>query len=90
MIEKLAGSSQADMIAKHFQIVKLELEAALKREQWEELDDLFEQCWKYGGSAYYDTLADLVLVIYSCMSKANVDSKYQSSRPGCSRLLLRY
>ena len=68
------------MIAKHFQVVKLELEAALKREQWEEMNELFEECKKYGGPTHYDTLADLVLVIYSCMSKDNVDSKYQSSQ----------
>ena len=80
MINKLSESSQSDMIAKHFQIVKLELEAALKRGQWEELDELFEECWKYEGTTYYDTLADLVLVIYTCMSKENVDRKHQSSR----------
>ncbi|KAH7090298.1 meiosis protein SPO22/ZIP4 like-domain-containing protein [Paraphoma chrysanthemicola] len=76
-IDKLGGSAQADIISKHFQIVKLELEAALKLERWDELDDLFDQCWKYKSPDRYETLADLVLVIHSCVVKADVDEKYQ-------------
>lgn len=79
-MDKLVPSAKADMTTKHFQVVKLELEAALKREQWEELDGLFEECWKYGGPARYDKLADLVLIIYSCMSKENVNDNYKSSK----------
>ncbi|KAL5459232.1 hypothetical protein PMIN06_002899 [Paraphaeosphaeria minitans] len=78
LIDKLGGSSKADMIAKHLQVVKLELEASLKREQWDELESLFDECWKYGGPTHYDTLADLVLIMYSSMAKDNVDSKYQT------------
>lgn len=78
-IPKLGGSAQADIIAKHFQIVKLELEAVLKLEKWDELDDLFDQCWKYNSPDHYETLADLVLVIHSCIAQANVDNKYQKS-----------
>jgi hypothetical protein len=78
-IDKLGGSAQADIIAKHFQIVKLELEAVLKLEKWDELDDLFDQCWKYKSPDHYETLADLVLVIHSCISQAGVDDKYQKS-----------
>ncbi|KAF2447271.1 SPO22-domain-containing protein [Karstenula rhodostoma CBS 690.94] len=77
-IDKLRGSSKADMIAKHLQVVKLELEATLRREQWDELDSLFYECWKYGGPTHYDTLADLVLIMYSSMAKDNVDRKYQT------------
>ncbi|KAL1606688.1 sporulation-specific protein 22 [Paraconiothyrium brasiliense] len=78
-VDKLRGSSKTDIIAKHSQVIKLELEAALKREQWEEMDDLFEECWRYGESQHYDTLADLVLIMYSSMSKDKVDGKYQTS-----------
>ncbi|KAF1916890.1 meiosis protein SPO22/ZIP4 like-domain-containing protein [Ampelomyces quisqualis] len=78
-MEKLGGSTQADIISKHFQIVKLELEAVLKLEKWDELDDLFEQCWRYKSPDRYETLADLVLVIHSCLVKANVDQKYQKT-----------
>ncbi|KAH3908764.1 hypothetical protein HBH56_171760 [Parastagonospora nodorum] len=76
-IDKLGGSAQADIISKHFQVVKLELEAVLKLEKWDELDDLFEQCWKYKSPDDYETLADLVLVIHSCVVQACVDEKYQ-------------
>ena len=72
------------MIAKHLQVVKLELEAALKREQWDELDGLFKECWKYGDPAHYDTLADLVLIVYSSMAEDHVDAKYQNRE--CSQL----
>ena len=80
-IDKLGGSAQADIISKHFQIVKLELEAVLKLERWDELDDLFDQCWKYKSPDHYETLADLVLVIHSCIVQAGVDGKYQKSEP---------
>ncbi|KAF2036041.1 SPO22-domain-containing protein [Setomelanomma holmii] len=76
-IDKLGGSAQADIISKHFQIVKLELEAVLKLEKWDELDDLFDQCWKYKSPDHYETLADLVLVIHSCLVQVAVDEKYQ-------------
>jgi len=65
--------------------VKLELEAALKREQWDEIHDLFDQCWKFDSPERYDTLADLALVIFSSMSQANIDTKYQSSGSNVSR-----
>lgn len=59
--------------------MKLELEAVLQMEKWDELDDLFDQCWKYQSPDHYETLADLVLVINSCITNADVDVKYRSS-----------
>jgi hypothetical protein len=73
-------SAKADITWKHFQIVKLELEAVLKLEQWDALDEVFEQCWKYKSPDHYETLADLVLISHSCIVKANLDRKYQSSK----------
>ncbi|KAF2848838.1 SPO22-domain-containing protein [Plenodomus tracheiphilus IPT5] len=77
-IDTLGGSAQADIISKHFQVVKLELEAVLKLEKWDELDELFDQCWKYKSPDRYETLADLVLVIHSCMLKADLDPTYRN------------
>ncbi|PVH94353.1 SPO22-domain-containing protein [Periconia macrospinosa] len=77
-INQLGESAQADAIAKHFQVVKLELEAVLKLERWDEMDDLFDQCWKYKYQGQYETLADLVLIIHSIIVKSNLDRKYQS------------
>jgi hypothetical protein len=85
-IDKLSGSAQSDIISKHFQIVKLELEAVLKLERWNELDDLFDQCWKYKSPDHYETLADLVLVIYPCLTQAGVEGKYQRSKAGSAVL----
>ena len=75
----LDESAKADIISKHLQIVKLELEAVLKLQKWDELDELFDQCWKYKSPDHYETLADLVLVIHGCIVQAELDIKYQKS-----------
>ncbi|KAJ4319655.1 sporulation-specific protein 22 [Neodidymelliopsis sp. IMI 364377] len=74
---KLSGAAQDDILSKQLQVIKLELEAALKLQRWDDLDELFEQCWNYKSSDRYETLADLVLVIHSCLVQADVDAKYQ-------------
>jgi hypothetical protein len=61
-------------------VVKLELEAVLKLQKWDEFDELFDQCWKYKSPDRYETLADLVLVIHACIVKAELDKKYQTSK----------
>jgi hypothetical protein len=71
-------------MSKHFQIVKLELEAVLRLQKWDDLDELFDQCWKSKSLDHYETLADLVLVIHSCIVKAELDVKYQRSKNGIS------
>ncbi|XP_014560370.1 hypothetical protein COCVIDRAFT_89663 [Bipolaris victoriae FI3] len=73
----LGQSAKADIISKHFQVVKLELEAALKLRKWDELDELFDQCWVYKNPDHYETLADLTLVIHQCIVQAELDVKYQ-------------
>lgn len=80
-MDHLGGAAQADIVSKHFQIVKLELEAVLKLERWDDLDDLFDQCWKYKSPDHYETLADLVLIIHSCIAQTKADEKYQRSMP---------
>lgn len=72
-VDALGGSAQADITSKHFQIVKLELEAVLKLKKWEDLDDLFEECWKYNSPDHYATLADLVLVIHGRIQETEDD-----------------
>ncbi|UPX15900.1 sporulation-specific protein 22 [Ascochyta rabiei] len=73
----LSGAAQDDILSKQLQIVKLELEAVLKLQRWDELDSLFEQCWTCKSSDRYETLADLVLVIHSSLVQANADARYQ-------------
>jgi hypothetical protein len=79
-MSKLEGPCQDDIVSKYFQVVKLELEAVLKLQRWEELDELFDECWKYKNPDHYETLADLVLVIHDCIVKAGLDVKYQKSK----------
>lgn len=52
----------------------------LKLQKWDELDELFDQCWKYKSPDRYETLADLVLVIHDSMVKAELDMKYKKSK----------
>jgi hypothetical protein len=68
-------------LSKQLQVVKLELEAALKLQKWDDLEGLFEHCWNCKSADRYETLADLVLVVHSCLVQADVDASYQSS--GC-------
>ncbi|KAF3046826.1 hypothetical protein E8E11_007311 [Didymella keratinophila] len=75
---KLSGAAQDDILSKQLQVLKLELEAALKLQKWDDLEGLFEQCWNCKSADRYETLADLVLVIHSCLVQADVDASYQS------------
>lgn len=59
----------------------------MKLQKWDELDDLFNQCWKYKSPDRYETLADLVLVIHSSMIRATLDFSYQNSRPIDNKLV---
>lgn len=74
----LAASARDDLIAKHLALVKFELEAALKLEAWDDMDVLFDACWTYPNPRHLDTLADLVLVIHSAMTKAALDESYRT------------
>jgi hypothetical protein len=76
---KIEGSAKSDIITKYVQVAKLEIEAALKLENWDALHELYHECWKYGNTEHWDKLADLVLVVHSTLVKGNVDGKYQAS-----------
>lgn len=67
--------------------MKLELEAALKLHKWDDMEGLFEQCWSCKSPDRYETLADLVLVIHSCLVQANVDASYQSRKYFVAKLV---
>jgi hypothetical protein len=77
--DQLSGPAQDDILSKQLQVVMLELEAALKLQRWDDLEELFEQCWNCKSSDRYETLADLVLVIHSALIQADVAESYQSS-----------
>ncbi|KAF2096421.1 SPO22-domain-containing protein [Rhizodiscina lignyota] len=74
--ETLSEPAQEDLKDKHFRLLKFELEAALKLLQWDDMDELFEECWKYENSKHWETLADLVLVIHASMVEAKLDTSH--------------
>ncbi|KAF2114687.1 meiosis protein SPO22/ZIP4 like-domain-containing protein [Lophiotrema nucula] len=74
---KLGESAQKDITSKHFQVIKLELEATMRLEEWDRLDGLFDEALRYKEPGNCESLADLVLVIHTQVVKANVDGKRQ-------------
>ena len=78
--DQLSGPAQDDILSKQLQVVMLEIEAALKLKRWDDLEELFEQCWNCKCSDRYETLADLVLVVHSALVQAEVAGSYQSSK----------
>jgi len=76
----LEDAAVKDIVSKYVQVVKLELEAALKLEDWDALGDLFDEYWKHETTNDLETLADLVLVIHSCLVKKSIDKVHQTSK----------
>lgn len=74
-IFKLDGSEQTDAVTKHYQIVKLELEATAKLRKWEAFGLLFEQAVKYTVPDNLESLADLTLTILEEEEKNGTDDK---------------
>ncbi|KAF2839609.1 SPO22-domain-containing protein [Patellaria atrata CBS 101060] len=75
--DDLNDPARDDLISKHFELVKFELESTLKLSDWDAMDELFDACWKYENPKQYDTLADLVLVVYHRIIEVSAGSSYQ-------------
>ncbi|KAL1647429.1 sporulation-specific protein 22 [Diplodia intermedia] len=88
-LSKTNSATKADLAAKRAQLLRYELESALKRSDWDGLDALWDECFdnpldaagsgaKESRSSWYtrhlETLADLALVIQSELSKADTSS----------------
>ena len=78
-VQALGDHLKADLVAKHIQSVKFELEASLRLQKWEALTDLFALCWTYDDPKRWSTLADLAFSIHEelCEQKPEVLQKYQ-------------
>jgi hypothetical protein len=70
-IASFSEAIKVDLVAKHIQSIKFELEATLRLNKWGELSDLFDQCWKYEDPKRWDTLADLAFSIHEEMCTAS-------------------
>jgi hypothetical protein len=53
-----------------FEMVKFNVESVFHLEQWDELDAALMACMEFDGAARWDTLADLIIVIYERTSNA--------------------
>jgi hypothetical protein len=80
MASMLPDATRNDLVAKHFELVKYELEAVLHLKNWQSLDTLFQECWTYENAKRWDTLADLALVISDelCKTTPSNASHYQT------------
>jgi tetratricopeptide (TPR) repeat protein len=74
--ETMDSTVQEMLMRNHCHVIKFELEAALHLHQWDEMQALFEQCWKYEDPQQWDTLADLVLVIHNAMVEAKLNAAH--------------
>jgi hypothetical protein len=80
-IDSLSDAMKVDLINKHTQSIKFELEAALRLNKWDELSALFDQCWKYEDVKHWDTLADLAFSIHAelCEKGPEAMNTYQKT-----------
>ncbi|KIW01266.1 uncharacterized protein PV09_07305 [Verruconis gallopava] len=63
--DTLSDSIKTNLVAKHVQTIKYELEATLRLKKWDDLSKLFEQCWKYEDPKQWSTLADISFSIHA-------------------------
>ena len=67
--------------ARALELLRYNVESAFKLEQWDKLDAALAACLNFQGTARWDTLADLVMVIYEQTSRLAIDSSAISKVP---------
>ncbi|KAF2017110.1 SPO22-domain-containing protein [Aaosphaeria arxii CBS 175.79] len=77
--ESYSESARDDLLAKHSQVIKLELEAVLKLKKWDEFEEVFGACWKYKANGQHHTLADLALVIFASADEEGAGRTYKNN-----------
>ncbi|KAM0719528.1 hypothetical protein Q7P37_003658 [Cladosporium fusiforme] len=63
------------------EMLKFNVESVFKLEQWDSLDEALTSCLEFQGTARWDTLADLVIIIYDQTSKLSIDSSATAKIP---------
>ncbi|KAF2432077.1 SPO22-domain-containing protein [Tothia fuscella] len=76
-IPSIGPATKKDLISKHFESVKYDLEAVLRLSRWDDMEPLFNECFRYEDPNYWDTIADLAFVLNEEVAKAGVGTKYQ-------------
>jgi len=67
--------------ARALQLLRYNVESVFKLEQWDKLDAALAACLDFQGTARWDTLADLVMVIYDQTSRLAIDSSATAKVP---------
>lgn len=63
------------------ELLRLNVESVFKLEQWDKLDEALAACLNFQGTTRWDTLADLVMVIYDQTSSLAIDSSSTAKIP---------
>lgn len=67
--------------ARALELLRYNVESVFKLEQWDRLDAALAACLNFQGTARWDTLADLVMVIYDQTSRLAIDSSATAKVP---------
>ena len=67
--------------ARALELLRYNVESVFKLEQWDKLDAALAACLDFQGTARWDTLADLVMVIYDQTSRLAIDSSATAKVP---------
>lgn len=67
--------------ARALEVLRYNVESVFKLEQWDKLDAALAACLNFQGTARWDTLADLVMVIYDQTSRLEIDSSATAKVP---------
>lgn len=67
--------------ARALEVLRYNVESVFKLEQWDKLDAALTACLNFQGTARWDTLADLVMVIYDQTSRLAIDSSATAKVP---------
>lgn len=81
--QELPGQTQEAELrrTRALEMHKFNIESVFKLEQWDDLKEALTECLNFQGTARWDTLADLVIIIYEQAKNLSIDSSATSKIP---------
>ncbi|KAF2233241.1 SPO22-domain-containing protein [Viridothelium virens] len=76
--EGVGNEAYEDLQDKRFELLRFQLECAVRLGSWNELDELLDECVKQDRIQRLEKLADLVFSIHSALVKSDEGSRHQS------------
>ena len=76
--ETIGHTSYEDLHAKRFELLRFQLECAVRLGSWNELDGLLDECVDQECIQRLEKLADLIFSIHTILSKSNEGTRHQS------------